>query len=564
MKKFLILSFGICIASISTEAQFQKLTPVQRVSKSTVPVVVDNTRPVVLTNTVPAGNFSNPSNTIVLPDGYRVTTTIRQNPQNLPQNFGGVVRESVASSAQSTDASSTCTSETKTINANSSTFMNVNYNQQAIQIFPGAIYTFGDFFNGNFRSFENGRNPISISSDNLSNTSGAVFKDIQNPTANNIRAGIASIIQPFSTTSGSAGIQYRIFTTSNDADLSVKLSAGGGYAGFKASAGYTGDQSSKRYYLTIDAIKPMYTLMSSVPANGYFSDKSIEANNKNLMVIKSVTYGTRILANVEITINKRSDDINFKASFGADSGKGVSANFNAMFNYVKSTSSATSNVNVYVVGGPINITTFDKDKLQEQIMELLTRCNYQTAQPIAYSFADMNGNILGVETATDRFTTRSCVPKEATYKLTGATVQIQTGKDNKEQGSNASVYLFNSDNVIVFENTSNNTEFTNKNEVGLSPKGLADSYISKDAFTKNGGYIDIFFDPKQIFLGFDEWNINGVTVTLLFSDPTGVGGQEPHMIDFSNAKATLIKNQQRLRLSFDKNFSPTGSSMPGL
>ncbi len=564
MKKSLILSFSICIIGITAQAQFQKLPPSQKATKTAVPMVVNNTKPVLLTNIVPAGNFSNPSNTVILPDGNRVTTTIRQNPQNLPQNFGGVVRESVANSSQTNDASFNCTSETKTINANSSTFMNVNYNQQAIQIFPGAIYSFGDFFNGNYRSFENGRNPISISSDNLSNTTGAVFKDVQNPTANNIRASIASIIQPFSTTTGSAGIQYRIFTTSNDADLSVKLSAGGGYAGFKASSGYNADQSSKRYYLTIDAIKPMYTLMSSVPANGYFSDKSIETNNKNLMVIKSVTYGTRILANVEIVITKQSDDINFKASFGSDSGKGVSANFNAMFNYVKNTSSATSNVNVYVVGGPINITTFDKDKLQEQITELLTRCNYQTAQPIAYSFADMNGNILGVETATDRFTTRSCVPKAATYKLTGATVQIQTGKDNKEQGSNASVYLSNSDNVIVFENTSNNTEFTNKNEIGLLSKGSPDNYIAKEAFTKNGGYIDIFFDPKQIFLGFDEWNISGVTVTLIFSDPTGAGGQEPHMIDFSSAKALLIKNQQRLRLSFDKNFTPSGSSMPGL
>jgi hypothetical protein len=40
-----------------------------------------------------------------------------------------------------------------------------------------------------------------------------------------------------------------------------------------------------------------------------------------------------------------------------------------------------------------------------------------------------------------------------------------TGKDNKEQGSNASISLVNSDNVIVFENSNNNIEFRSQNEI---------------------------------------------------------------------------------------------------
>jgi len=562
MKKFLILSIAIYLIAPVAQAQFQKVQRTQVAVQKTVPMVKDGTKLATLPM-LPSGNFSNPSNTFTLPDGNRVTMTLRQNPQNLPSNFGGVVKETVVAASKSGDASFDCTSEVKTITANSSTFMNVNYNQQAIQIFPGAIYSFTDFFNGNFRPFEQGRNPISISSDNLANTTGPVFKDVAVPTANNIRASIANIIQPFSTTAGSAGIQYRVFTTTNDAEMSIKLAAGGGYAGFKASGGYSTDQTDKKYYLTIDAIKPMYTLISSVPVNGYFFDKNIENANKNLMVIKSVTYGTRILANLEITLSKQSDDINFKASFGEDSGKGISANFNAMFNYIKTSTSASSTANAYVVGGPLNSTMFDKDKLQEQITELLTRCNYQTAQPIAYSFADMSGNILGVQSATDQFTTRKCVPKGSIYKLTGVTVQVQTGKDNKEQGSNASVYLANSDNVIVFQNTSNNTEFTNRNDIGLTSRGLPDNYITEAAFAKNGGYVDIFFEPKQIFLDFDQWNVNGVSVTLTFTDQNG-GSPTVRMMDFTNARALLQKNQQRLRLTFDKNFNAGGATMPGL
>jgi len=174
MKKFLILSVAIYLIAPVAQAQFQKVQRTQVAVQKTVPMVKDGTKLATLPM-LPSGNFSNPSNTFTLPDGNRVTMTLRQNPQNLPSNFGGVVKETVVAASKSGDASFDCTSEVKTITANSSTFMNVNYNQQAIQIFPGAIYSFTDFFNGNFRPFEQGRNPISISSDNLANTTGPVF-----------------------------------------------------------------------------------------------------------------------------------------------------------------------------------------------------------------------------------------------------------------------------------------------------------------------------------------------------------------------------------------------------
>ena len=133
---------------------------------------------------------------------------------------------------------------------------------------------------------------------------------------------------------------------------------GGSYAGFKASAGFSTNQVEKKYYLTMDVIKPLYTLTSSIPANGYFADKNIEASNSGLILLKSVTYGTRILANLEISLNTHADDINFKASFGSDSGDGVSTSFAATFNYLKTSSSVSTTANVYIVGGPLNTSTF--------------------------------------------------------------------------------------------------------------------------------------------------------------------------------------------------------------
>ncbi len=198
--------------------------------------------------------------------------------------------------------------------------------------------------------------------------------------------------------------------------------------------------------------------------------------------------------------------------------------------------------------------------MQEQITDLISRCNYQTAQPIAYSFTDINGNILGIESATDKFTVRKCVPKGSVYKLVAATVQINTGKDNKEQGSNVIVELTNSDKMIVFENNTNNIEFKSQNEIALNSRGLADNYLAETSFSRAGGYVDIFFDPKQIFLGFDEWNISSAAVTLTFRDQNGA--LDVKQMTYNNTAVLLQKNQQRLRLPFDNMYRAGSPFLP--
>ncbi|MBL7752072.1 MAG: hypothetical protein JNN29_11865 [Chitinophagaceae bacterium] len=564
MKKTLaLLLFMVAIGNLA-QAQFQRVskTPTKATSQPIKQVKNPAATPKVIGTVIkPAGNFTNPTHVYTQPDGGRLYTTIRQNPQNVTNNFGGVIKETVSGRTEQNQGMDNCVSEVKNINAQSLTFMNVNYNQQAIHIFPGAIYSFTNFFSGNFRPLEQGRNAITIATDNLANSTGSTFEEVTNPTMNNINSKIATLIRPFSTTTGSANIQYRVFTSDNDADLSIKLSAGGGYAGFKASGGFNISQTEKKYYLTIDAIKPLYTLTTSVPASGFFSDKTIEANNPNLMVIKSVTYGARVLANLEITVVTNKDDVDFKASFGADSGKGVSANAFATFNYLKSSKAASTTANVYIIGGPMNTTILSTDKLQTEITDLLSRCNYQSAQPISYSFMDLNGNILGIETATDKFTVRKCVPKSSTYRLSTATITLYTGKDNKEQGSNAIAELVNSKNLMVAENNFNNIEFKSSNDIAMHVRsGVNPDDLLMESFSSSGGYVDVFFDPKPIFLDFDAWNITGAVITLNFMDQNNSIVQK--QIQFNNLAVLMQKNQQRLRLPFNGLFQPGGAFMP--
>src|SRR5688572_22848028 len=192
MKKIFISTHLLLLVSITTLAQFQQVQKKQTTTPKTQPTVVNN--PVLVAKVLhPSGNFTDPSNTFTLPDGRKVTMTLRQKPQNLPGNFGGVVNETVAASDRKDMGDKICNTEVKSINAQSSTFMNVNYNQQAIHIFPGAIYTYTNFFSGNFRALKQGRNLLKIPTDNLPNSTGATFWKVQTPTSENIKAKMRTL-----------------------------------------------------------------------------------------------------------------------------------------------------------------------------------------------------------------------------------------------------------------------------------------------------------------------------------------------------------------------------------
>jgi hypothetical protein len=526
-----------------------------------------------------ANTFSNPSYTYTMPDNTRVTTKLVVNPQNANSNFGGSVRENIINSTPSTsNASMNCVTVTKTITAESASFMNSNYSSQSPYIYPGAIYRFTDFFGGTYAMLENGRNPIEVSTDNLANSTGPVFRQVAVPTANNIRTEIANILRPFENSGGGRNIQYRVYSTTNDAELTVKANAGGGFAGFKASGSFSTSNKNEYYYLTIDAIMPMFTLMTSLPANGYFSDKSIESNNKDLIVIQNVVYGCRVLANVEIKKSSNQDDVNFKASF--ESG---SINANAAFDYLKKSNSVTTTVNGFVVGGPEGTTMFNKDRLFEDIQDLLGRATYKAARPIAFTLTDVSGRTLGIQTATDQYTEIVCTPKSSLYKLVSARVEVNTGSnDPKNDGSKAYFKLFNSLGITVASSTGNNNiefpvnSFKSFDLVVAPTDERYGSMPGADALRKaqpanlndaanlesfKSGYLDITFDAVQIGLGWDEWQITRGVVYLQFQDQNGAG-MPPVVLNYNNLNVYLKKDRGTLRLPFNANggiFSAGGA-----
>jgi hypothetical protein len=214
----------------------------------------------------------------------------------------------------------------------------------------------------------------------------------------------------------------------------------------------------------------------------------------------------------------------------------------------------------------------DPKTLQEGISNIFAQTTLNMAQPVAYVLSDINGNILRVVSSTDVFADRDCRPKNAVYHLSGVSVDVTTGmNDEKNNGSNVDVELHNSSgfNVAEIPNPLNVVFPTNSMQsmnLQLRTNDIAQTGLS--AFAK-GGYIDIFFDPVQIALGWDEWQITKVKVTLEFRDQNGnLFGGYPIKLDYPITNIYLKKNEQRLRIPFsmqlfDPNNINTFRLVPG-
>ena len=558
MKKIIQLLLCIVILQVSVNGQ-EKKTDMQLSKKIKLdPAQMQTANPLITTPKFvePVELFPDAVVKTQMTNNGNITIKMTKNIAAIPKNLGGVVKETMLGQSAVSEGEFDKKTTRKTINAESTTFMDFNIAQQTNRIYPGAIHKLSDFFSGG-QSITSGRNSYTIYTDNTNNTSGSVSENVAGTLPDNCYNAIRNITSRFSTTTGSANLQYRCFRSSNDADLSIKISANGAYAGFSANGGYNQTTKETTLFLTIDAIKPMYTINTQIPTGGYLSDKNLAAT-PGLMVINSVTYGTRILANLRVTIKQRNDEVNFGARYGVSDAAFVAATFGL----IKNNNSVESTVNAYVVGGPITTTTFSKDNLEQEINALLTRCNYQTAQPISYTFSDLNGNQLGAQTATDAFDDITSVPKDRVYRCTSASVEIKTNDDNKENGSDAQITLKNNAGIVLVQD-GNNTEFPNNstNTIGLPIDPQNANALMSNFESGDNNELHIFLTPKQIFLGYDVWNIKEVTLYLTFTDQFGnIGAVKT--IKMNNANVRLEKDKQRLVCSFGRNYQSIRSYQP--
>jgi len=83
-----------------------------------------------------------------------------------------------------------CSTEHIQLTAQSTTFLNNDYSGTASHIYPGAVYTYDDFYNGSYKEQQGERNPLTIITDNT-NIKGKPYITIDNPNTATIRTAVA-------------------------------------------------------------------------------------------------------------------------------------------------------------------------------------------------------------------------------------------------------------------------------------------------------------------------------------------------------------------------------------
>jgi hypothetical protein len=545
MKKFSLLSTAL-LSVVIVNAQIRQVASPVRVQMINKPLNVARFNPVVspTRQQAYAGTFS-PAPMIRNVGGVNVTSSASVN----GTNGDNMTTKPVPGTAQQTTESGfECTTSRETVTADSKSFMSVSANGDGI--YPGALYTFSDFMNGNFLK-EVGvgkRNPIQVFTNNLANSNGDVAVTVASPSAVNIYSAIVNLVRNNSANNVSATQIGQYIYSQNKAGLILNVSGGGAYSGFSASAAFNMNKQSNHIYITCDFKIPLYSLYTNFPENGFLNDANLE-RTPNLILINSVTYGTRVLVNIDIDESSLSADAAAKFKYGDPN----TAGFNVDLKFLMDNKSIKTTVNTYVVGAaPQNL---GNPTTVEQVYSFVDACirntNYQTAKPIAYTISTMAGELVGIKSATDEYVVKNCVPKDAQVLFSDATLKVSTKGNFKEAGSNAAFFLYAGGTKLAGLAANNNGQMGPNNEtpIGLAKTG---NFLLSDFKGKN--YVDIVLDKPNCVFTCDDWEVSNIVMTINFKDDKGTPMLQKTIQLCSSP--FVIQKGKRLRLEFDENFNP--------
>jgi len=271
------------------------------------------------------------------------------------------------------------------------------------------------------------------------------------------------------------------------------------------------------------------------PANGFFANGQIPQANSPLVMVQDVSYGARVLANMDFTISANTDLDKFKFNYDAPTA-------NAFFdlNAMTHDSTVRYTINSYLVGVPSSTGIIVKGQdFEQQINNILSQCNYRNAQPISYTLMDMDGNSLGVESMTDHFPIRECTPAADVWTLNTAWAVVNTGHDGKNDDSNFLMNLLAKDdnkagafcnipkdqNMEVKGNSTTTFPLGGTASMGLHASPF--NGVMRSSFN-NGGSINLQLDAAV--MKNDDWDITSLTIKLDFISQKGNHWQPTPMV----------------------------------
>jgi hypothetical protein len=321
---------------------------------------------------------------------------------------------------QSENGDWNCSSEQIKVAITDDSYMKINYEAQAANIWPGAIYKFENFINS--RKDETGnRNPVVISTSNP-NISGSVSETMQDPNLVAARQAIANIYGRFTRNPddiGVASMQIHSEEVRSAAELDIKIGASGYGGGFSASNQFNFSKKNQSHIFLFDCTKEMFSIDARRPAEGFFTDLSRET--ADMMYVSSVTYGQRVMALVEISLDDENITNNFNASYN-----GLLAGGSGSIDVASHVSNGKATVNMFVVGGQSAkaYPAFNITEMKTRLLQIIQSLTYTTAKPIRYTFRNMNDDVVKYSSTTDYFNSVSCEPKGEDAKPAAYTVKI--------------------------------------------------------------------------------------------------------------------------------------------
>ena len=297
-----------------------------------------------------------------------------------------------------------CTTSTVKVSLQDDSFMNTYNESKNNKIYPGAVYTFDNFYSGSFKEEQAPRNPIRIASTS-GEIKGEIFEMVNNPTQIDILNAKNSIAQRTEISKANRAFKAKIYETSSIAENAIALGMGASGYGANVFAGYETKRTDNEHYLLIDVTQEMFSMIAEMPNKGVFVNPE-NAKKDGLMFLNSITYGFRALVSIKVTINSSQEAANFKAKY---SGFGFGAEVS-----IESLSKNLSNnteVKMYIIGGQnTGFLTTKPDQIMQKLNESLEKLTNKTAAPLYFTFVNMNNEQIKTVSATDQFPDRECIP----------------------------------------------------------------------------------------------------------------------------------------------------------
>jgi len=347
-----------------------------------------------------------------------------------------------------------CITKYYNFNCQSTSFMNADFESQNQYLYPSAIYSVNDFENGNFKDITERRNPITLSTDNP-NLKGNSFITITNPNLVTIREGVQKLYGNFDADkSGNMDFRYQIFESSNNVEQQLKLATGGGgnYGLYGGSMETTLNNETKQthHYLTVDIIKDMFSINSM--CKNYFDTSSMYTSDK--IVISSVTYGLRIIGNIDVTGYESKIDSEIKSSGNAGITDVFSAHGHLDLTFISKVIGESTKVNCYIVGGPnTSSCAFTVKDFQTAITTIVSGVTVSNARPIQYTLSDLNGDVISIKSSVTDIKQRIC-PVKSQFSIKNFDYSFLTGNDDKDDDNHVSItFTLLPANKIIYSNS---------------------------------------------------------------------------------------------------------------